>query len=166
VPLIVENIFNEGCADAALLQEVRSLNEVDIVAASPTLRMFRNLERDGTAIVVNSAWSKQCAWTRSGQQNTAVMIHRDGQKLLFICVYLPDSVKSVGVFEDAVNELDGVLEEIWTSDPWNSICIAGDLNCEMVPVVGVLGHNCSGISWSNREGLLLDLSQKTSSWMK
>jgi hypothetical protein len=81
---------------------------------------------------------------------------------MFVSAYLPDSQKSWDLYEGAVRALDALLEEIWCNSAWTSICLGGDLNCELVPVDGVLGENCSGIRGCDRCGLLMDLSKK---WM-
>lgn len=102
MPLIIDNLFNAGGADVVLLKEIGLLSDVDIASADANVTLFRATEFDGTAVLMSTKWSKQCAWARYDKHFTAVMIHRGVEKLLFVSVYLPDAHKAWALFEGAI----------------------------------------------------------------
>jgi len=151
----------EARCDIVLIQESGALSQ-DWVSDASSCVVFGPSEYNAPAIILTNTAAKSCVWHREDVNYSALGLTMHGINTVLVSIYLPDSGKSDSHLEGAITVLDNILEEVWTSQPWQCLIMGGDANVYVPPVEGVIGSACDGRVWNHRSMLLNQLVAKWS----
>ena len=163
----VDRVSKDMCS--TFVHDVMSSNSVVLIQERGHLppgdlfghKIFASELSDRTpAVILHRAYagmivaSWTCVWC------AAVVIKIEGQHILLMSLYLPNSWEPIQLLKDALIEVNCIMHKIWRLKIARAI-VAGDANCEVPSDGAVVGSAVSGTCMSDRCALLLEF---TATW--